>query len=214
MTITTMTLATGDTVKVHPAAALFPMMSDAELDALAADIAANGVQQPIVWLGNLLLDGRNRVAAVSRIVDEKRREEIAQEWRDGKNCIIYPFLADPYAYVVSANIHRRHLTAAQHRDVIAALLRANPKLSDRAIAKATKRSPTTVGKVRAEAERAGTVSTVDTRTGGDGIAQPAHKPRAAASKHRAASAEASAVDKRIGKDGKARRLPDPAQSRL
>jgi hypothetical protein len=31
-------------VRIHPAAGLFPMMSDAELDELAADIAKNGLR--------------------------------------------------------------------------------------------------------------------------------------------------------------------------
>jgi len=37
-----------DKIKVHPAADLFPMMSDAELDALAKDIAEHGMHQGIV----------------------------------------------------------------------------------------------------------------------------------------------------------------------
>ncbi|MFL5253142.1 MAG: hypothetical protein ACJ8AI_09645, partial [Rhodopila sp.] len=37
-----------DKIKVHPAADLFPMMSDAELDALANDIAEHGMHQGIV----------------------------------------------------------------------------------------------------------------------------------------------------------------------
>ena len=105
-----------DGIKVHPAADLFPMMSDAELDELAADIAKNGVQQPIVWYHGQLIDGRNRVAAVSRIPDEKRRNEIAAGWRDGRGNRAHLFLPDPYAYVISANIHRRHLSAEQKRD--------------------------------------------------------------------------------------------------
>ena len=66
---------------VHPAAALLPMMSDAELEALAADIKANGLLEPIVvWVDNsaaakgsegpfttYLLDGRNRLAALERL---------------------------------------------------------------------------------------------------------------------------------------------------
>jgi len=79
-------------------------------------------------------------------------------------------------YVASLNLHRRHLTAEQKRERIEALLRADPARSDRAIAKATDSSPTTVGRIRATEEAAGTVSTVDTRTGADGVAQPAHKP--------------------------------------
>jgi hypothetical protein len=36
-------------VRVHPAADLFPMMADAELDELAADIAKNGLQHGLVF---------------------------------------------------------------------------------------------------------------------------------------------------------------------
>jgi hypothetical protein len=164
-------------IKVHPAADLLPMMTDAELDELAADIAKNGVQQPIVWLMGQLLDGRNRVAAVYRIPDEKRREEIVARWQNGKNCIILPFEPDPHGYVVSANIHRRHLTAEQKREIIASLLKAKPERSDRETAKIARASPTTVGAVRAGLEKAGGVSKLDTRTGADGVAQPAAKPK-------------------------------------
>lgn len=36
-----------DRLRVHPAAAAFPMMPDDELAALAEDIKANGLNQPI-----------------------------------------------------------------------------------------------------------------------------------------------------------------------
>src|SRR3954447_2894984 len=53
---------------VHPAAAVLPMMSDDELDDLAADIEANGLLHPIVLDadGELLIDGRNRLEACCR----------------------------------------------------------------------------------------------------------------------------------------------------
>ena len=37
-----------DLYPVHPCADVFPMMSDAELEALAQDIKAHGLQQPVV----------------------------------------------------------------------------------------------------------------------------------------------------------------------
>src|SRR4051812_47871616 len=106
-------------VPIHKDADLFPMMSNEQLDALASDIAKNGLQRQVVWLNGELLDGRNRLAAIARIKDAARREEIAREAREGAvRMVSHP---DPIAYVVSANIHRRHLTAAQKRELIATL---------------------------------------------------------------------------------------------
>ncbi len=52
---------------VHPVADLFPMMSDSELDDLAADIKANGQLDDIVRdTDGTLVDGRNRYAACKR----------------------------------------------------------------------------------------------------------------------------------------------------
>ena len=34
---------------------------------------------------------------------------------------------DPYAYVMSANLHRRHLTPEQRRELVAKLLKASPE---------------------------------------------------------------------------------------
>jgi hypothetical protein len=165
-----------DNIDVHPAADMFPMMSEAELDELAADIAQHGLRVPI-WFSAYgeLLDGRNRLAAIDRIPDQKRRDE-CRNWAD-YNARGLSYVGDPYKFVVSANVHRRHLTAEQKRDVIAALLKANPERSDRATAKIAKASPTTVGTIRQELEREGMVSKLDTRVGVDGISQPASKPR-------------------------------------
>src|SRR4051794_10013171 len=91
-----------DKIKVHPAADLFPMMSDAELDALAKDIAEHGMHQDIVlWTregtitadieagwkadfaagkvpcGLSLLDGRNRLAAIERAFDDPGQRNAA-----------------------------------------------------------------------------------------------------------------------------------------
>jgi hypothetical protein len=84
---------------------------------------------------------------------------------------------DPYAYVVSANIKRRHLSTEQKRDLIAALLKATPDKSDRQIAATVKASPTTVGTVRAGMETAGDVSKLDTRRDTKGRQQPAKRTR-------------------------------------
>lgn len=203
-----------DIIEVHPAADLFPMMSDAEIDELAADIDKNrlrsgitiwinadpkemprrslpyDMEDPISWFHVLrqkkgfevfLLDGRNRIAALeknielSRGVDPDLSLERAFDYHGGDPdhpVVLFHRDLDPYAYVASANLHRRHLTAEQKRDVIAKVLKANPEKSDRQIAETVKVSPTTVGKVRSELEQAGDVSRLDTRTDTKGRQQP------------------------------------------
>jgi ParB-like chromosome segregation protein Spo0J len=157
-----------DQIKVHPAADLFPIMSDAELDALAADIKKNGVTQPVVFWGKpgLLIDGRNRIEAYVRAgIDGQIQHFHVDE------------SVDPYTYVISANIHRRHLTSEQKRELIAKLLKANPAKSDRQVAETIKASPTTVGTVRKKLEAAGDVSKLDTRKDTMGRKQPAKKAK-------------------------------------
>jgi DNA-binding transcriptional regulator YhcF (GntR family) len=181
-----------DHIKVHPAADLFPMMSDAELKVLGEDIKKYGLTDYICFwaptkdgyeTGDFyLLDGRNRLEAMERVGVEIPL--------DGKGLVKRLFFADgdkysdPYAYVISANIHRRHLTTEQRIELTAKVVAAQPEKSDRQIAKQVKVSPTTVGKVRADLEAKGVVSTVDTRTDGRGRQQPAKKPYSRAKANR------------------------------
>src|SRR5262249_15718640 len=83
------------------------------------------------------------------------------------------------AFVISANIHRRHLTGEQKRDLIGKLIKAQPQKPDLQIAKTVKVSPTTVGTVRREMEAKGDVSNLETRTDTRGRNQPSSKPRKA-----------------------------------
>ena len=141
-----------DAIQIHPAAELFSMMSDPELEHLAKDIEVNGLRMGVAWLrtpdGPFLLDGRNRVAAISRIADEDRRAELQEELQ--RSCKLLPAETDPLAYVFSANNCRRHLTPSDRRKLISKLLKAYPDLSDRAIARLVGTSHTTVAAVRAE----------------------------------------------------------------
>jgi hypothetical protein len=141
-----------DGIQIHPAAELFAMMSDPELDHLAKDIEANGLRMGVAWAstpeGPVLLDGRNRVAALARIADEDRRAELQEELHRSRN--ILPAETDPLAYVFSVNNCRRHLTPADKRKLISKLLNAYPDLSDRAIARLVATSHTTVAAVRDE----------------------------------------------------------------
>lgn len=93
----------------HPAAELFPMMAGADLDALVADIREHGQREPIIVHDGLILDGRNRFRACQQL----GIEPVTVEWdRSGE---------PPEAFVVSMNLHRRHLNESQ-RAMIAAKL--------------------------------------------------------------------------------------------
>jgi ParB-like chromosome segregation protein Spo0J len=164
-----------DLMPVHPAADIFPMLHDADLLALGEDIKKNGLREPITLYDGMILDGRNRYAAckLAGIEPGFRLGAAHQESPNLARLVI----SDPYAYVISANIHRRHLTTEQKRDLIAKLLKATPDKSDRQIAEQTKTSPTTVGKIRKKMEVTGDVSTVDTRTDTKGRQQPAAKAK-------------------------------------
>jgi ParB-like chromosome segregation protein Spo0J len=91
----------------HPAAAVFPMMTDEELDALGADMLEHGQREPIILYHGQILDGRNRYrACILTGIEPRFREELPP---------------DPYAFVATANLHRRHLSEEQ-RGIIAARL--------------------------------------------------------------------------------------------
>lgn len=84
---------------VHPVADLFPMMSSAELRELADDIMRDGQIQPVVLLGEQILDGRNRLAAC-------RMAGVAPTF-----CQYHG--ESPVAFIISANLRRRHLNQGQ-----------------------------------------------------------------------------------------------------
>ena len=97
------------TMKAHPAAAIFPMMQEDELQRLADDIKQNGQHEVIVLTKDgLILDGRNRAAACA--LAEVPLETIVWEGVPGEEL----------QFVLSKNSHRRHLSESQ-RALAAAL---------------------------------------------------------------------------------------------
>ena len=103
---------------VHPAADVFPMMSDDELQKLGEDIKANGLQSPIICQDTpgpelILLDGRNRLMAMQRV-----------GLYDGHDVDTVFVKGDPVSVVVSANIRRRHLSKQEQADLIVAARQA------------------------------------------------------------------------------------------
>ena len=122
-----------DKYKVHPAADVFPMMSDDELAELGEDIKANGLKSRSpsgTRQGNasltVLIDGRNRMEAMERVgIDLAAYAPFTCGPYSGKEHKKF-IDGDPVAYIFGLNIHRRHLTKQQHADLIVAAHRATP----------------------------------------------------------------------------------------
>ena len=184
-----------DVLKIHPAADLFPLLSEPELKELAEDIKANGLRAPIVgWNSNegqFLLDGRNRLDALAQLglLYETEDHHVGVKKWDGKQwtdrpggrlgyapgCEFHPYHGDPYAIALSLNVHRRHLTTEQKRELIAKVLKAKPELSDRQIGKMAKVDGKTVAAVRTQKESRAEIPHVETRTDSKGRQQPSTK---------------------------------------
>lgn len=95
-----MSTYTGD---IHPFAALFPLLSDDEMSALAEDIAANGqTENVVIDQQGRLVDGRNRVAACALVNVEPAFAVVEFASED-----------EIRAFILSRNVERRNLTKGQ-----------------------------------------------------------------------------------------------------
>jgi ParB-like nuclease domain len=151
----------------HPHAAMFPMSLDDELAELTADIEKHGQREPIRLYEGQILDGRNRYEACLRIGIEPKTVQYEGD--------------DPAAFVISANLYRRHLTPAQKQEVVEKLLAAKPERSDRAIGKLARVDHKTVGTRRAELEARGEIPHVEKRADTKGRSYPVHREGTSAS---------------------------------
>jgi hypothetical protein len=121
-----------------------------------------------------LLDGRARIAALNRLGwpldDERCRTKVPQSpmrllpaWKrelpSGVPVLgAWPWrYLDPWAYVLSVNVRRRHLTQEQRRRVVEDMVRRRPDLTDRALAKLALADHKTVAARRAKAEASGEI---------------------------------------------------------
>jgi ParB-like chromosome segregation protein Spo0J len=152
-----------DSITVHPPADTFPMMSDGELKELAEDIKKNGQREPVVFVEidgeRTLIDGRNRLAACA-MVGVKPWATTATELKDD---------AAIWAFIISHNVHRRHLTPEERQKRLEAVITANPEKSDREIAREAKLpNHKQVGRTRKKLESTGKLVPVAKRTGKDG----------------------------------------------
>lgn len=103
-------------MKSHEYADLFPMMATADIARLAEDIRENGQANPIVTFEGKILDGRNRYQACTMAGVDPQFTEY-----DG---------SEPLAFVVSHNLHRRHLSESQ-RGMVAAKMAKLQRGGDR-----------------------------------------------------------------------------------
>ena len=92
-------------MELHPLCTLFPRLADVEFDVLVADIKLNGLREPIITHDGMILDGGNRYRACLAAGVEPR-------WKlfDGGSIV---------SFVLSANLHRRHLTPGQQAAIVA-----------------------------------------------------------------------------------------------
>ena len=93
----------------HDYANLFPMLDAAGQDALRADVKQHGIREPVIQFEGRILDGRNRYMAARDLGLDFPVAEF-----DGTS-------AEALAYVLSTNLHRRHLTESQRAAVAAKL---------------------------------------------------------------------------------------------
>lgn len=92
-------------MKFHPYSEIFPLIEGAALDELVADIKTNGLREKIWTYDGKILDGRNRFAAC-----QKAKVKPTYRKYSGK---------DPLAFVISLNVHRRHLNESQRASAAA-----------------------------------------------------------------------------------------------
>jgi hypothetical protein len=161
-------------------------MSPAELRELGEDIVKNGLTSAIVlWRADpkgqaQLLDGRNRLDAIEMVIGSPAAVGApsimaGERFLACNKVIVLDRSTDPHIYAVSANIHRRHLTAEKKHEIIVALLKATPGRSNNATAKIAKVDDKTVATVRADLERRSEIPNVSTRIDTKGRTQPAKK---------------------------------------
>ena len=233
---------------VHPAAKAMGMMSDAEIAELAKDIETNGLQVPFVVLRDnstapqgdegpypeYLLDGRCRREALKLLgikhpsdartgqggYEEKIRyyDLLTKTMTLGSSKTTWVTNVNPEAFVMSLNVHRRHLTNEQKREAIRMLIEVNPLASNREIARQIGGgvSHETVGNVRAKSSANG----VDRQK-----RQPVERAKAALREHPEKSNAALGEELAVSKDtvrrardqlveaGEIEKVPTPAAPR-
>jgi hypothetical protein len=104
--------------RIHPAASVFPLMEGPAFQRLVDSIAVMGVQNPIVCYGHVVIDGRNRLRAVEKLLNEGVEVKLpAVEWDGTKTKMSVT------EWIEAQNLDRRHLSAEAFATAAAALSR-------------------------------------------------------------------------------------------
>ena len=101
-----MTEKNNQMIELHPLCTYFPRMSDDEFNALKDNIQDNGQTHPIYTLDGMILDGGNRYRALCEL---------------GIDPVIIEYTgSNPTQFILSSNLHRRHLTQGQSAAIVSA----------------------------------------------------------------------------------------------
>jgi len=93
-------------LELHPLCTYFPRMSEAEFDSLKDNLLKNGQTHPIYTLDGMILDGGNRYRALCEL---------------GIAPVLIEYTgSNPTQFILSSNLHRRHLTQGQSAAIVSA----------------------------------------------------------------------------------------------
>lgn len=92
-------------LELHPLCTFFPRMDGAEFEELKADILAHGLRQRIIVHKGMILDGGNRYRACIEVGVTPATTDYNGD--------------DPVSFVMSQNMHRRHLSSGQRAAIVA-----------------------------------------------------------------------------------------------
>ncbi len=93
-------------IQLHPLCTYFPRMSDAEFISLKDNIQDIGQTHPIYTLDGMILDGGNRYRALCEL---------------GIKPVMIEYTgSNPTQFILSSNLHRRHLTQGQAAAIVSA----------------------------------------------------------------------------------------------
>lgn len=118
-------------MQIHPAAEVFPAMSDDQYAELKDDIQRHGLRDSVEVYQGKILDGRHRFKACKELKIVPDIITLDDHAIGG----------DPFAFVVSRNLHRRHLSTSQRGMVAVNIKRAMEGQSAERMKAGTKPDP-------------------------------------------------------------------------